>query len=136
MAHDHNDPAFVKMVADYLEGGLLDNTAAMLRHDPTLYPMVADLIQDERLRVRMGAIALVEELAEEGGRGLDILADAVAPLLADDSPTIRGDAAHAVGLVGSADHLRLLRPLLEDDHPSVRELAEDAVAAISQRRGS
>ena len=81
------------MVADYMDQGLLENIILMFRHDPGLYPMVAELLQDERIRVRMGAVALVESLAELDPGGMSVIATAVAPLLTDPSATIRGDAA-------------------------------------------
>jgi HEAT repeat protein len=95
--------------------------------------MVADLLQDERLRVRMGAVALVEALAESDPEGLPTIADAVVPLLRDASATIRGDAAYAVGVTGTGAHLDGLRGLLDDPFADVREIAAEAVAAISGR---
>lgn len=121
------------MVADYMDQGLLENIILMFQHDPGLYPMVADLLQDERIRVRMGAVALVESLAELDPVGVSAIATAVAPLFTDASATIRGDAAYAVGLTGTAAHLPALRVLLDDPFPDVREIAADAVAAISAR---
>lgn len=121
------------MVADYMDQGLLENIILMFRHDPGLYPMVAELLQDERIRVRMGAVALVESLAELDPGGMSVIATAVAPLLTDPSATIRGDAAYAVGLTGTPAHLEPLRGLLDDPFADVREIAADAVAAISSR---
>jgi HEAT repeat protein len=121
------------MVADYMDEGLLENIVIMFKHDRALFPMAADLLQDERLRVRMGAVALVEALAEIDPDGVPTIADAVAPLLHDPSATIRGDAAYAVGLTGTDAHLEGLRALLDDPFPDVREIAVDAVAAISGR---
>jgi HEAT repeat protein len=133
MAGDDPGQVLAVMVADYMEQGLLENIVLMFQHDPKLYPMVADLLQDERLRVRMGAVALVESLAERDPAGVASIAAAVAPLLTDASATIRGDAAYAVGLTGTTAHLGALRGLLDDPFADVREIASDAVAAISQR---
>jgi HEAT repeat protein len=130
----HQDPhELTDMVADYMEQGLLENIVIMFNHDRTLFPMVADLLQDERLRVRMGAVALVEALAESDPEGLPTIADAVVPLLRDASATIRGDAAYAVGVTGTGAHLDGLRGLLDDPFADVREIAAEAVAAISGR---
>jgi len=131
---DHPPPhELTGMVADYMEEGLLENIVIMFKHDRTLFPMVADLLQDERLRVRMGAVALVEALAEIDPEGVTTIADAVAPLLRDASATIRGDAAYSVGLTGSGAHLEGLRDLLDDPFADVREIAADALATISDR---
>jgi HEAT repeat protein len=133
MSDEQNPQAFSRMVADYMEDGLLENIVIMFKHDRTLFPMVADLLQDERLRVRMGAVALVEALAEIDPDGVATIADVVAPLLRDASATIRGDAAYAVGLTGTDAHLERVRDLLDDPFADVREIAADAMAAISGR---
>jgi len=133
MSDQHPPQALTGMVADYMEEGLLENIVIMFKHDRTLFPMVADLLQDERLRVRMGAVALVEALAEIDPEEVATIADAVAPLLRDASATIRGDAAYAVGLTGTDAHLEGLRDLLDDSFADVREIAADALAAISGR---
>ena len=48
-----------------MEGGLLDNIIDMFRHDKNLYELVADLMQDESMRVRIGVTALLETLILE-----------------------------------------------------------------------
>jgi len=53
------------MIADYMEKGFLENIIDMFRHDKSLYPLIGDLLNDERMRVRLGVSALVETLAEE-----------------------------------------------------------------------
>jgi len=130
-----DDPGHLSaaMVADYMDQGLLENIILMFQHDPTLYPMAAELLQDERIRVRMGAVALVESLAELDPGGVSAIATAIAPLLTDASATIRGDAAYAVGLTGTTAHLVAVRRLLADPFADVREIAADAVAAIEGR---
>ena len=124
---------FTRMVADYMEEGLLENIVIMFQHDRSLLPMVADLLQDPRLRVRMGAVALVEALAESDPQGAVVIADAVTPLLRDASATIRGDAAYSVGLTGTETHQEPLRALLDDPFADVQEIAADALAAIAAR---
>jgi len=51
-----------KMLADYMENGLLENIIDMFKHDISLYEYVSDLMTDERMRVRIGTIALLETL--------------------------------------------------------------------------
>ena len=47
-----------KMIADYMENGLLDNIIDMFKRDDSLYAYVGDLLTDERMRVRIGITAL------------------------------------------------------------------------------
>ncbi len=55
----------VKMLADYMENGFLDNIVSMFRQDMTYYPYIGELLGDERLGVRIGTTARVETLLED-----------------------------------------------------------------------
>ncbi len=127
------DTDLTPMLADGLADGLLENVLALLRQEPHQAPLLAGLVADERVRVRMGAVAAVEVLLEESAGGLEALADALAPLLTSDGATLRGDAAYLLGLVGQARHLDALTPLLHDPHPDVAALAKEAAEAIRGR---
>jgi hypothetical protein len=122
-----------KMIADYMEKGFLENIEALFKQDRSVWPSAARLVGDERIRVRLGAAALVEELSAAQVPGLESLADYLVPLLDNESPLIRGDAAYCVGLTGGAGHVRALEKLLSDENPDVREAARDAVEEILAR---
>jgi len=51
-----------KMIADYMENGFIGNIVDMFKHDKTLYLLIGELMSDERSRVRIGTVALVEIL--------------------------------------------------------------------------
>jgi hypothetical protein len=120
-------------LADFLEKGLLENLVILFRTDPGLTPLLAELLQDERITVRLGASALVESLLEEdagkGGR----IASALLPLLESDSPTVRGDAAWLLGVAGDPGALPGLRERVDDDNPDVREAVREALDLIEER---
>jgi HEAT repeat protein len=122
------------MIADYMEKGFLENIEALFRQDPSVWPAVARLVGDERMRVRLGAAALVEELSAGRVPGIETLADYLVPLLTDESPLIRGDAAYCVGLAGGVGHVEPLEKLFGDENPDVRESARDAVEEIRRNR--
>ncbi len=105
----------------------------MFKHDKTLYPITAKLIKDERLRVRLGAIALIESLKEINAEDLDVIADSVIPLLHDENPVIRGDTAHSLGIVGMKRHIEFLEKLLDDNNSDVRDAIKDSIEEIEQR---
>lgn len=127
------DTDLTPMLADGLADGLLENVLALLRQEPHQAPLLAGLVADERVRVRMGAVAAVEALREEANGGLIALADALVPHLTAGGATLRGDAVYLLGLVGVPRHLDCLTPLLKDPHPDVVALVEEAVAAIRTR---
>ena len=54
--------SLIALIADHMESGFLENIIDMFRHDSGLYPLIGSLIQDERVRVRVGITALMEEL--------------------------------------------------------------------------
>ncbi|MCG6551366.1 MAG: hypothetical protein L7F77_03490 [Candidatus Magnetominusculus sp. LBB02] len=121
------------MIADYMEKGYLDNIIDMFRYEPEVYPAAKRLISDERMRVRLGAIALFETLAEINFVHLVEIADSIAPLLKSETALIRGDAAYSLGIIGDKRHIAELQGALGDEHPDVAEAAKDSIEAILQR---
>ncbi len=120
----------LQMISDYMENGFLENIIDMFRHDASLYLLVGKLIQDTRVRVRLGVTALMEELKEKD-RGHVILAqENLLPLLYHPDAVVRGDAANLVGLVGDSTSLPRLKELTEDENGNVRIIAREAVQAL------
>lgn len=117
-------------VVDFLEKGLLENLVALFRADPSLYHLLADLLRDEGISVRLGTCALVESLAEEDpGKGRQA-AGVLLPLLEEESPTVRGDAAYLLGIIGDPGSLPGLRKRKEDENSDVREAVREALERI------
>ena len=107
-------------VADFLEKGLLGNLVTLFRVDPSLYPLLGELLRDESISVRLGTSALVESLAEEDPGNVSQAAGVLLPLLEEGSPTVRGDPAALPGL----------RKRAEDENPDVREAVREALEGI------
>lgn len=119
------------MVADYMEKGFLENIIDMLKYDKETYKVIARLIKDERLRVRLGAIALVEEIKELGLNGLDELSDSLLPLLSDENPLVRADTAYCFELVGKEKHISTLEKHAQSEqNQQVKEALTEAVDEI------
>ncbi|MBI4843869.1 MAG: HEAT repeat domain-containing protein [Nitrospirae bacterium] len=121
-----------KMVADYMEGGFLDNIIAMFRKDKSLYGIVGDILADERQRVRIGIIALVETMKYEDYPNLLASIPGVAAQLRNQNPTIRGDAAYLLGIIGHKDALPYLSNAAEDKHKLVKEIIDESIRGIKQ----
>jgi hypothetical protein len=118
------------MVLDYMEKGFLENIIDMFRNDESLYPLVIDMIQDKRMRVRLGATALVEETVQTHPGPFIQLIPSIAKLLQDENPTVRGDAANLLDIIGHKDALPFLLDALDDADANVREIVEEAVRNI------
>jgi len=114
-----------QMIADYMEQGFLSNIIAMFKSDPSLYELVGTLLSDERLRVRMGMTALIEELHKTKPDEVRKALPSLLPLLGNESPTVRGDAAYLVGLIGDEEDRVVLKSLLNDPNPQVAEMVRE-----------
>ena len=126
-----NNEELKTMVLNYMDDGYLENIIDMFKHDETLYPMVIDMISDERVRVRIGAAALVEELVKTAREPFIKLIPDIAKLLDNTNPTLRGDAAYLLGLIRHADALPYLLKVQDDDNIFAREIISDAIRDIA-----
>ena len=125
MPRDPEATELKQMIADYMEQGFLSNIIAMFKSDPSLYELVGTLLSDERLRVRMGMTALIEELHKTKPDEVRKALPSLLPLLGNESPTVRGDAAYLVGLIGDEEDRVVLKALLNDPNPQVAEMVRD-----------
>ncbi len=119
-----------QMIADYMENGFLDNIIDMFRHDSSLYDLIGTLIQDERVRVRIGITALMEELKRLDPANIICAKKNLLPLLAHTDAVVRGDAANLIGIIGDRESLPFLEPCLLDTHEGVRIIAQEAIAQM------
>ncbi|HMK61379.1 MAG TPA: hypothetical protein VK452_09600 [Dissulfurispiraceae bacterium] len=119
------------MVLNYMDDGYLENIIDMFKHDEALYPLVIDMISDDRVRVRLGAAALVEELVKTNRGPLVRLIPSIAGLLDDANPTRRGDAAYLLGIIRHEAALPYLLKVRNDDNIFAREIISDAIHDIT-----
>ena len=126
-----NEEELKTMVLDYMDNGYLENIIDMFKHDESLCPLVVDMIRDERVRVRLGAVALVEELVKIKRDPLVRLVPAIGLLLGDANPTLRGDAAYLLGIISDAGALPFLLNAKDDNNKFAREIIGDAINEIT-----
>ncbi len=120
------------MLIEYMGKGFLDNIIALFKQDRSLYRFIADMLGHENLRVRLGATALVEELARGSRPELGAAVPGIMGLLSHENPTIRGDAASALGTIRDFRARTALEECLGDSHPAVREAARDALEEMGK----
>jgi HEAT repeat protein len=130
--NETDEKEFTKLIADDLEGGALEKVMELFRYNKTLYLIVGNLLRDERMKVRLGANMLIDELREEKPDDVRLALPGVLSLLADQNPTIRGDAADMLGMIGSVEHIDLLQELLKEDNHQIVEIATDAIDSINE----
>jgi hypothetical protein len=121
------------MLADHMEAGFLENIIDMFRHDRSLYRLVAELVADERSRVRIGTAALVEDLREEHAEEVRSLIPEVGALLRHENPTIRADAVYLLSVIGHRDALTYLEAALQDESEAVRQVVRETMEELKEK---
>ena len=119
------------MVANYMEAGFLENITDMFKADRGLFSILPHLISDERGRVRLGAVALVEGVRDACQKELQAVIPDIAGVLNHSNPTIRADAAYLLGVIGHRDALPYLRTVLDDKNPLVRETIQETIEGLT-----
>jgi len=131
MEQPHTEaPDMQKMIAEYMENGLLDNIIDMFKYDKTLYDYIPGLMTDERMRVRIGTIALLETLKKEDAESIGKAIQPLIPLLKDENPLIRGDVAYVLGLIGDQETIPVLEQIINNEDPNVRIIVQEAIEDI------
>ena len=121
----------LSMLADYMERGFLDNIIDMFRHDEALFPHIAELIADKQSRVRIGTIALVEELMPTHRSRIASTLPAISIGLSNLNPTIRADVAYLMSIIRDRSALQYLRMAMETEKDAaVREAMAEAIDDI------
>jgi HEAT repeat protein len=131
-----NDDEMRAMLIEYMGRGFLENIVALMRQDASSVRFIPDLVGDDAIVVRLGATALVEELARDGRSALTAALPGLVALLGHENPTVRGDAANVLGIIGDLSALGPLRKLSGDANASVRQIAQEAVLEIEGPEGS
>jgi hypothetical protein len=126
MINDYNID-LLKIIGDFLELGHVENIVAMFKQDTSLYSLTGDLIRDERFSVRLGTAVLFEELVAMRPDETSLAIPFLLPLLQEENPLLRGEAATILGIIGSPDALRHLRQLANDPDPQVLEIISDII---------
>ena len=123
-----------KMIADYMENGLLDNIIDMFKYDKTFYDYIPTLIKDERMRVRIGTVALLETLAKEDAENTEKAIRLLIPLLKDSNPLVIGDVSYVLGLIGTKDMLPFLEEIVDNQDSNVKTIVQEAIQDIRSRQ--
>jgi hypothetical protein len=124
-----------EMIADYMESGFLNDIIDMFKNDRRLFAFLGDLIADERGRVRLGTVALVEDLREAYTGEVIEAIPAIAEGLKAANPVVRADAAYLLGVINHKDALPYLARAVNDENALVREAVEETMAFITDFAG-
>jgi HEAT repeat protein len=130
-----HDDEMRALLIEYMGKGFLENIISLMRQDLSALRFIPDLVGNDALMVRLGATALVEELAKDHRQALAVAVPGLITLLRHENPTLRGDAANVLGIIGGRAAREALLDLQRDSNAAVREIAEDALVELERGNG-
>jgi hypothetical protein len=132
------DPSMlgISSLRGLIENGDAQSVAEMMLASGSLYPPLFDLLCHERWSVRLGAMVVMETIAEENPA---LAAQAGEPLwqrFFQAQDPVKGDLLHILGETGEASLIPRLREVAGDETcvADVREAAREAVETLRTRR--
>jgi glutaredoxin len=119
-------------LANLLGNGQRAQVLARTQREPVLIARLAALLgkPDSELSVRIGVMAILEELKVEGllqGQATHFL-----PHVTHPEPRVRSDTCYALALIGGADAIAALRACSTDPDQEVRETAQEGVDLLTR----
>lgn len=121
---------FAKML---IQGGA-EVVARMALKDQRIPVIMADMVVDADLGLRIGAMTTLIEIWEIDPSVLGDALQRIAGHLKDDEARDRGDAAYILGEIGDETVIGELETLTHDPDQGVREAAQEAVETIQGRK--
>lgn len=120
-----SDEELLKVIADFLEMGHVENIVAMFADDPRYYDWTGQLLTDERFAVRLGVSVLFEYLVEEQPDQVHLAVPSLAKALQNPVNWVRGEALGVLAIIGSSEARAAIRPIVEDPDPRIADLARE-----------
>ncbi|MCX7724864.1 MAG: HEAT repeat domain-containing protein [Thermodesulfovibrio sp.] len=120
--------AFEKLLFDYLDRGYLENIITFFKHEPEKLNLIPKMLTDERVRLRLGAFAILEELKQTNAEALKGLVPSLIELLNSSDKKIRADACYALEIIGdSSAKAALYKALSYEEDPLLKEFMQEAI---------
>ncbi len=104
-------------------------TIKRLKDHPQDLSTFAGLIKDDAFGIKLGAMAVIEQVIEETPDLHGVLLEALLPLLRESSDQVVGDAAYLMGFLHDRRKIPILEKLLSHPNPEIVEAARDGLAA-------
>ena len=123
-----SDEELLKVMADFLEMGHVENIVAMYKQEPRYYDWTGELLTDERFAVRLGVSVLFEYLVEECPNAVDLAVPSLARQLKNPASWIRGEVVNVLGIIGTDTAMIYVQDMIEDLDNQVAEVARDILA--------
>ena len=127
-----SDEELLKVIADFLEMGYVENIVAMFKQEPRYYQWTGDLLSDERFAVRLGVSVLFEYLVEERPEQIELAVPSLARALRNEASWTRGEAVSVLAIINSSESRALIKTMIDDPAPEVADIAREILAEGQQ----
>ncbi len=124
-AKEVSDEELLKVMADFLEMGHVENIIAMYKHDCRYYSWSGKLLDDRRFNVRLGMSILFEELKQTDPANIQRGIPSLVKLLSHDNETIKGEAISILAIIGNPEALYHIQKMKDDPSPQIKALVMD-----------
>lgn len=112
------------------EGGA-EQVAAMMVEASLIFPAFPELLTDPEWSTRLGAMVVVEEIAEQDPSLAATVTDSIMERIGSVADTVRGDLIYLLGTVGSPECVPRLEQLLETEQDlQMREVLREALEKL------
>jgi len=125
-----SDEELLKVIADFLEMGHVQNIVEMFKQDTRYYGWVGQMLSDERFAVRLGVSVLFEYLIEERPDDIQLAVPSLAKVLNHETAWVRGEAVSVLSIIGSQEAMSLIKNMERDPDPQVAGIARDILSEI------
>ena len=120
-----SDEELLKVIADFLEMGYVQNIVEMFKQETRYYDWVGQLLTDERFAVRLGVSVLFEYLIEERPDDIQLAVPSLAKVLTHETSWVRGEAVSVLSIIGSQEAMSLVKTMEQDPDSQVAGMARD-----------
>ena len=124
-----SDEELLKVMADFLEMGHVENIVEMFKQDPHYYEWVGPLLTDERFAVRLGVSVLFEYLIEERPGDVELAIPSLSEVLKHETPWVRGEAISVLSIIGTPPTTAIIQTMEKDPDPQVAAMVQDILSA-------
>jgi glutaredoxin len=116
-----------------LKEGRTDEVKEIVAKSPNDVKVLAELLAYPDFMVRLGAMAILEQLYKENPKIVEPAKDKIRQLLKHEDFRIREDVAMLLGSIGDESDIKFLEELLIEERQEVRDSALEAIEEIKMR---
>lgn len=123
-----SDEELLKVIADFLEMGHVENIVEMFKQDSRYYEWVGQLLTDERFAVRLGVSVLFEYLIEERPGEVELAIPSLTVVLKHETPWVRGEAISVLAIIGTTPATAIIQTMTKDPDSQVAAMVHDILS--------